>query len=285
MRFLARFIALGFFALCAATPAVGMCKPEQWLAAPPAITEAVPSRHAAFVPGKPDAGWKRLTVVPASEPRAGRGESFLWGGYAAYGAVDTDFSNGFHFLASPRSRFGSSFPLFGQTVMIQGDFALQSYRYGAKQLTSGSGVTYRSTAGIYREDVEEGRVGVRISREPIYVGFDTLYVSPPAPLSRQPDLVGTGIGLEALPNFWRARSVFGKFYWFPKVEAEDTLPYYLRYVRFSYEIGIARRIGRGKSFFTVSLRGDDRRAGATLAPNVPQVSHLLTLDTGYAVRL
>jgi hypothetical protein len=95
-----------------------------------------------------------------------------------------------------------------------------------------------------------------------------------------------------MPNLRQRCSIFGKLYYYPKLESEGSYqdPFtgrglYVRYSQVSYELGFFERIGRSNTFMTASVGGDSVKKLATLPPQAPGSSNAAILSLGYALRL
>lgn len=227
--------------------------------------------------------------VRAEQHSQPRGEAYLWGLTVPFGVVNNSLSNGFSQVPSLGARFAVTYPAAGQMVMVAGQFYETAANHSARTLGDPPVLI---PPGTDRYDSEDARVGVQLPRTGLYAALSTLYLSPPEPLSTVPDLVGLGIGLEALPDMHRSRSFFGKFYYYPNLEAEDLYNdpvtgagLFVRYSQLSYEFGVAQRIGGSRGFLTASVGGDTLKKLSTLPAQFPGSAKSVLLSLGYAFRV
>ncbi len=216
------------------------------------------------------------SASPTPAPSQPRPQTYIEGMFVPVGIVNSDLGHGFSVLPSGAARISATFSIAHQMFLLDGDF----YQIASNNL--------QGTAHL---DNDEARFGIGIPRWPLYVDVSTLYRSPPAPSSVNPDLVGAGIGVEVPPDLRKRWSPYGRLLYYPKIEAEDgyvdpitNTPQYLRYAEISYEIGLSRRIGASNTAVTGSIHGIHIQRLTKFTPNAPGDTSAILLNFGYALR-
>jgi hypothetical protein len=218
--------------------------------------------------------------LPALRP-AGRPHVLFVATYAPGGSADAALTQGFHTRPGIGGRIAATLPVLGQQVMLEAEGVTDEELHRTGQMPVAGGPSYFQRAFVTKRDTEEVHAGVRLGDWPVFVSLAGFYRS-----GVYTDEVGTGLGIEALPRFDRAETLFGRAFFYPNVNNEDpfTNKYgkslQLRWTRLSYEFGAAQRIGRGEFYAIESLGGEWMRA--IVAPSSETFTHL---TFGTATRL
>jgi hypothetical protein len=198
-----------------------------------------------------------VTSTPAPPRRPGA-DAFIQYENAPFEYVDNFLANGLFAYGTSSGALGMRIPAFGQTLLFDGEFHVETYLHTAGVVrTAGGGEVFipSLTAHEYTQDY---RASVLVGKD-IYVGTGVLYRPT---IYGFPILVGMGFGAEKLPDFSRKTSLFGRAYFYPNVNNEhpfsDTAsgrPLGFRYSILRYQIGEALRIGRSNGYFTAAIDG------------------------------
>lgn len=201
------------------------------------------------------------TARPAPAPahtRLARADAFIQYENAPFEYVDNFLANGLFAYGTSSGALGTRIPAFGQMLLFDGEFHVETYLHTAGIVRTAGGGTVFIPSLTAHEYTQDYRAAVLVGKD-IYVGTGVYYRPT---IYGFPILVGMGFGAEKLPDFSRKTSLFGRAYFYPNINNEhpfnDTAsgrPLGFRYSILRYQIGEALRIGRSNGYFTVALDG------------------------------
>ncbi|MGH7728626.1 MAG: hypothetical protein ACREM2_07545 [Vulcanimicrobiaceae bacterium] len=204
-------------------------------------------------------------------------ERFFEGLVLPVGAADNDVTAGFRVLPGTEGRFGATFPLFGQMLLLEADAGTDGLGHRSGFIPVAGGRHVYQDSFDEHQDTEEVRAGVALPGVPVFLALAAYYRSGP-----YPDETAGGFGIDAPPQLRRPNSWFGRLYFYPNVNNEDPFTniwgkhLQLRWSRVLYGIGHTQQLGKSRTFVTESLDGESMHA--IVAGSSQKV---LRLDLGY----
>lgn len=269
---------LGLVPLCVAAQEV----PRNATAASP--TPPVPAATALTTAAPADPA--PAEVPDASSRQRSGAQAFIGFQFMPLEYVDNYLTRGFGAYAAPSVVVGSTFPIHGTATAIElaGEFRTETYAHQTGVVPTAGGGTLLIPALLAHDYTQDFRLGVRVAKPQVFVGIGDFYR---AGSYGFPELIGLGFGVEALPDLSRSHSVYGRIYYYPNVNNEDSFsdtasgrPLGIRYTIVRYQAGAAKRLGRSNGFFTVAADG----IRYFRIKDAPSNDGRIGLNVGYALK-
>lgn len=205
-------------------------------AAPPTPPPAPPPPPPTATPAPPPPPTAAPTPTEAPKPTAYY-DHFVVGDYLISPKVYNEFSPGNTGRADYTVQGRVEFPIFGLTLMAGGDWRHWSYPTTTGPVTvigqTGQTVVPSFTA---TEDDVDGRLGIKVFDPKFYLAASYLWQKNNY---GYPQLSGVGFGGEKLPDLNQPISVYGSFYYYPKIQGTYTPDgLLLAYRMYKYDIGL-----------------------------------------------